>query len=210
MMSFVKRKINLPTHQNTVLNLLKSKDLEACISAENLIWRAQKHAQDLVDSAREEAAKIRQQAQDEVAQQALEVRLKVEQAVWQECNALLGELNTEKEVLWNNIEQSATLVLNEALRKFMDDVSTNEKAYSLVRQLVKVHRQPKKGVLACSGELLESILNALDRHSIMHWEVVADPTLLEGELFLSTEQGGFRCSWDSIREGLMSCSMTDE
>jgi type III secretion protein L len=203
-MSFVKRQFNLSKNDDAVLSLLKAQDINVCLTVDDIIANAQQRAQNILDEALEQAEHIRQQAEKEANEQALLVRQEIEQEAWRELNQLIAELNQQKEKLWDDIEKSATVVLNEALLQFMGQAEHQEKAQVLVRQLVKVQRQSHNGTLLCSPELFDSVKTVLDQQKILHWHAVTDSNLLSGEISLVTGMGSFRCSWQSLCEQLTS------
>lgn len=201
-MAFVKRQINLSEHNDALVSLLKAKDLDVCLNAEDIITSAQQRAQQILDEAAAQAEQIRQLAQEEAEEQAFFMRQEVEQQAWRELNTLLAELNQQKEALWDDIEHSATAVLNDALQQFMGQTGLEEKAQLLVQQLVKVQRQAQKGTLVCSPVLQNAVNEALIKQGLQHWQVSADPMADQEEISLVTDMGSFRCSWQSICEQL--------
>lgn len=197
-MAFVKRQITLPTNRETIFSLMKAEDLGLCLSANDILEDAREKARQLVEEAQIQATQILQEANEEAAHMSIQQRQEVEQQVWEEANRLLTALQNEKDALWEDIEQSATEVLNEALLLFMGQVDHREKIHILIQQLVKGQKSAEKSTLSCSHQLFDTVRTVLDEQQIVHWDLVADSALQESELVLNAEMGYFRCSWESI------------
>ncbi|MDW6001949.1 type III secretion system stator protein SctL [Vibrio mangrovi] len=202
----MRRQIKMPVPEQAVIGpLLKADLLQACFASDDILNDARQRAADIIEEAHQQAEQIVREAVIQAESISEGAKQDAEQQVWNEANGLISGLQQAEEQLWAGVEESASQVLNSVLASVLNDVGHQDRIRLLVQKLVATQRQSHKGILYCASGDQNLVADVLEEQHLSFWQAEVDNGLNAGELRLETDMGLFRCSWEVLRQALVSC-----
>ncbi|MCJ8205529.1 type III secretion system stator protein SctL [Pseudomonas sp. RGM2987] len=170
--------------------------LQAYIARETLVDCAR--AQRVIEHARDQAAQLLEQANEEAEAKVLEAQARF----WDKADALLATWEAQRQAMWEQIEASAARLVNEALQTLLDEVPEPARIDALVRQLASRQRDPVSATLRCHPEDVASLTRSLRSADRQPWTPVADSAMDRHQVKLETPGGTFQLDWPSASQAL--------
>ncbi|KAA0947056.1 MULTISPECIES: type III secretion system stator protein SctL [unclassified Pseudomonas] len=184
------RKIELHNGtQGLPQTLIPQETLIHCGQASRLLARAQTQVRELLQQAKQQRA--------ELLEQAL-------QAFRTNAEAQLSQLKIEHQKMCDGLEQSATSLVNQALRCLLEETPPAQRLAALLKQLLATQLPPVKATLLCHPLDREPVESWLSGHEELPWSLRIGDTPSAQTLVLKTEEGDFCVDWNSILETLMT------
>ena len=197
---FVKRSISLGVGEQQVFSstLIKRRQIDNTITAEQMLSMAQQQARQIIESAEADVAMTLEQARDQAQRNIAVMEQEFQQQFWQQANELLEQWHQQRQQMWDQIEQYAGRLLSETLTEILASVPEQLQVQSMLTQLAAVQRQAENAVLRCSDALYPAVQQYLQQKNISHWQIQVDPVIDNDVMILSTTSGEFQCRWGNI------------
>ena len=197
---FVKRSISLGVGGQEVFSstLVKRSQIDNTIAATDVMAAAHQQARQIIEAAQGEASAMLDRAEEQAQKNIAAVAQQFQQQLWDKLNEALQQWHQERQRMWDQIEQYAGALLNNALTSVLGSVPAEVQAQAMLTQLSASQRQPENAVLRCSRQLYPAVEQYLQQQNISHWQLQQDPTVAEGLMILVTPSGEFQCSWENI------------
>ncbi|AHC33384.1 MULTISPECIES: type III secretion system stator protein SctL [unclassified Pseudomonas] len=176
---------------NLPMALIPREMLADYAQARQLIEQAEAHAQALTCQAQAECEKILESAGHEF---------------WQRANAQLHRWESERQAMYEKLEQVATSVINTAIRSFLEETLPAQRLTALLNKLLDAQLPPIKASLLCNPLDREPVEQWLSRHCGVPWTLRVESTLAAQSLVLETEDGGFHINWTDTLDNLVTPS----
>lgn len=188
-----RRSLTLVSHQQRISEpLLRREAIERCLLAEQLLEAAQVQADALIETAREDARQLREDAGD-----------KARAEVWQEAKILFEDWQVQREHMWQHIEQTARDLLLQGLQIVLGEQPSAARVDALFLHLKSAQPADEVGVLHCHPDLLEVVAERMKADGSRPWTLRADPLLGHDALCLQGEQGDFTLSWSTLQRSVL-------
>lgn len=155
-------------------------------------------AQQVIDRAREQAARLLEQASDTAEARVLEAQAHF----WAQAGTLLQAWEAQRQAMWEQIETSATRLVNEALHRLLDEVPEPARVAALVRQLAEGQRAPSAATLHCHPDDLPAVVRSLGEQASAPWTPQADAGIARHQVRLHTPGGLYQLDWPSAVHAL--------
>lgn len=122
---------------------------------------------------------------------------------WQRAGAQLGQWEQQRQQMWRMLEEQARILVNQALRRLLDDTPPPRRLNALLNQLARSQTEPVSAVLRCHPSVEETVQQWLDLLGESPWRLCPDESLPPDELRLVTEQGDFCIDWRTASDALL-------
>lgn len=172
--------------------LLRRETIDDCLLAGQVLEAAREQAQRILDAALIEAQALR----DDAAEQA-------QAQVWEQAQALLDDWRTQREQMWEGLNETARQLLNEALRTLLGEVPEPARIDALLLHLKAAQPADEASVLHCHPDLAQVLAERLRVLGHANWAVRADPQLPADGLSLRTGSGDFNLSWQALQRWIL-------
>lgn len=166
-------------------NLILREELENWVQAGQLLSRANTQADNLINEAKQQCEVLLEEASLQI---------------WQRADAQLRQWERDRQAMCDNLEQYATAITNEAIRRLLDETVAPQRLAALLRQLLESQVHEISATLLCHPHDLEDIKQGLAGHKSTFWKLNADETIPPQTLVLKTDEGDFRISWNAMLE----------
>ncbi|ONH54944.1 type III secretion protein L [Pseudomonas cedrina] len=123
--------------------------------------------------------------------------------IWQRADAQFKRWEAERQVLYDNLEQYATSIANQAIRLLLEETPPLQRIGALIKQLLACHIPAIKATLVCNPHELEKVRQCLGSGGGHHWTLHAENTIEPQTLILKTDEGDFRIDWISMVNAIM-------
>ncbi|OLY75202.1 type III secretion protein [Pseudomonas sp. ATCC PTA-122608] len=187
---FCTRKIELHTvPSNLPAALIPREMLAEHAQARHLLERAEAQAQTLISQAEAHCEHILESAGN---------------AFWQRANAQLLHWELERQAMHDNLEHTATSVINSAIRNLLEDTLPAQCVSALLNKLLDAQLPTVKASLLCNPLDREHVEQWLGRHCGVPWTLRVENGLPARSLVLETDDGGFHINWTDALNNLMA------
>ena len=184
-----RRKIELrPSTPGLPQTLITRQQLIDCGQVNEVLARARAQAVELLRSAQEASDALLENARCEF---------------WQQANGQLERWQMEHATLCEELESSASQVVNQALRHLLDDLPPPARITALLEQLVRAQCPPLNATLRCHPQAREDVQQWLNTRADSVWQLQTDERLDPLTLALVTAQGDLRIDWPGTLENLL-------
>ncbi|MFJ4192631.1 type III secretion system stator protein SctL [Pseudomonas sp. NPDC089534] len=170
--------------------VLRREIFEDSLLAGQLLEHARAQAETLLADAREEADRLREDAQARAVADVL-----------QQADALLAQWQAQREQMWDGILASAEALMGQAWQQLLGEQGDAVRIAALCRQLSAARPPDEPGVLHCHPDRLDLAARHLQQAQAV-WSLRADPQQAPDSLCLRTEQGDFTLDWQSLGSAL--------
>lgn len=179
-----RRKIELHKDRSGLpLVLIPKETLLDCGHANQLLARAQAQAEKLLRQAQEDREVLLEQTRLEFQEQAQDQ---------------LNQLEREHQTMCDDLEHSATLLVNQAIRCLLEETPPIQRVAVLLKQLLATQMPPVKATLLFHPQDRNHIEPWMNNHQELPWTLRPDDMLETQKMVLETEEGDFRIDWDSM------------
>lgn len=186
---FCTRTIELHTLPHNLPTALIPREMLAEQShANQILEHAQLQAQALIRQAESQCEKMLESASDEF---------------WKRANAQLHQWTSERQTMFDNLEHTATSVINTAIRGLLEETVPAQRLTVLLNKLLAVLIPTVEANLLCNPLDREPVEQWLSRHCDVPWTLRVDRDLAVQSLLLETEDGGFHINWTNALDHLM-------
>ncbi|MFY1663054.1 type III secretion system stator protein SctL [Pseudomonas sp. Pseu.R1] len=190
-----KRSLSLASSAVLAEPLLRRDDLVDLQRACEVLRNAHLDAQQILADAREQAQRERDQA---LAQ------------FWMDANAVLQDLEQQRQTLQRESMAAVEELLNQTLARLLDETTLAERTRALVRHLADSQRYAVSATLSAHPDRLDALADWLtDSRFSEHWQLKGDPLMPPEALRLSDDNGAFDIEWASLRRGLLGTDATN-
>jgi type III secretion protein L len=172
--------------------LLRRETIEDCLLAAQVLEVAREQAQSILDAALTQAQALREDAAEQAQAQ-----------VWEQAQALFDDWQTQREQMWEGLNETARQLLDEALRTLLGEVPEPTRIDSLLRHLKAAQPADEASVLHCHPDLAQVLAERLRVLGHSNWTVRADPQLPAQGLSLRTGSGDFNLSWQALQRWIL-------
>ncbi len=152
--------------------------------AEQLLKHANDQADELLSLTEKKCETLRDEASLEV---------------WLRADAQLQRWEHDRQAMCDKLEQYASSITNEAIRRLLDETTAPTRLAALLKQLLTNHVHEISAILLCHPDDFDEIKHCLVYEKATVWKLHADETILPQTLVLKTDEGDFRISWSSMR-----------
>ena len=187
-----KRSLSLASSAVLTESILRREHLLDVQRAGEVLRNAHDQAAQILDDAREEGLREREQA---LAQ------------FWDAANQTLQNLEQQRQTLQSEAMNAVEELLNTTLARLLDETSLAERTRALVRNLADSQRFEAVAVLSAHPGMLADLTQWLaESRFAEHWQLKADPLMAPQTLRLSDDNGAFDIDWPALRRGLLGGS----
>jgi len=157
-------------------------------------------AHGVIDRAKREAARLIEAARAEAQREQEQERSALERQLWQHAVGYAEALEAEWARAMTELEDRLALLLGHALRRLVEQIPSEERVCTCVRQLLKEAGTPDGGTLLVSPDALDGV-NAMD--SKLPWPVETRDDLPARTVRLVSAHGRWECAIDTVIERLV-------
>jgi type III secretion protein L len=169
--------------------ILRREDLAGVQLAGQVLNNARHQAEQIVQAAREQAQREKDQA---LAQ------------FWEGANQFLHDVQQQRRTLEQESMVAVEELLANTLTHLLDETSLAERTRALVRHLAGSQSHEANATLSAHPDQLDELrLWLSDSRFAEHWQLKSDPSLGADSLRLSDANGAFDIDWVSLRRGLL-------
>ncbi|AZF24919.1 type III secretion system stator protein SctL [Pseudomonas sp. R2-60-08W] len=118
--------------------------------------------------------------------------------VWQRADAQLKRWERDRQAMCDKLEQYASAITNEAIRRLLDETVAPARLVALLNQLMTLQVPEVSATLLCHPHDMNEIKQHLAYQKAAVWKLHADETTAPQTLVLKTDEGDFRISWNSM------------
>ncbi|WP_448653032.1 type III secretion system stator protein SctL [Pseudomonas fluorescens] len=184
---FCAHKIELNTHEQPTI-LIPRERLADYTQAHQILEQAEAKAQALIHQAHAQCEKILESASDEF---------------WQRANTQLYRWDSERQAMFDQLEQTATSVINAAIRSILDETVPAQRLTALLNKLLAAQLPTVQADLVCNPQDREPVEQWLNLHCGVPWTLRVEDSLAAYSLLLETEEGGFHINWTAALDNLV-------
>lgn len=160
-------------------------------NANQLLSHAQAKADELIRRAGEKCEAMQKQTSLEF---------------WQRADKQLKCWEHEREGILASLEHHATLVINQAIQRILDETVEPQRLQALIQQLLASQIPQVNATLLCCPSEFEHVKKYLASYGATLWKLQPDATALPQTLTLRTNEGDFLINWNSMLEMLLKQS----
>ena len=187
---FCAHKIELHTvTSNMPAALIPREMLADYAQAHQLLEHAETQAQELTRQAHAHCAQILENAGHEF---------------WQRANAQLHRWESERQAMYDNLEQVASSIINTAILSFLEETIPAERLKALLNKLLAAQLPPIKASLLCNPLDREQVEQWLSQRCDVPWTLRVENELAVHSLVLETDDGGFHINWTDALDNLIT------
>ena len=185
-------KIELRKNAASFPNPLVPREVLADVeNANQLLSHAQAKADELIRRAGEKCEAMQKQTSLEF---------------WQRADKQLKCWEHEREGILASLEHHATLVINQAIQRILDETVEPQRLQALIQQLLASQIPQVNATLLCCPSEFEHVKKYLASYGATLWKLQPDATALPQTLTLRTNEGDFLINWNSMLEMLLKQS----
>jgi len=151
-------------------------------------------ANELLDKTRAQAERLLRDATAQSAQLLESTR----QAFLIQANAQLSALERDRQALYDNLENVAASIVQQAIRHVLEESIPEQRLCALLRELFNAHVPAVEATLLCNPSQYERVQGCLATYPPVPWNLQTDDTLETQALVLETADGNLRIDWDSM------------
>jgi type III secretion protein L len=153
-----------------------------------------KQAELLLKNANGQAEQLLSQTKKEC--EALRERASLE--IWQFADTQLKRWERDRQSMCDKLEQYASAITNEAIRRLLDETAAPARLTALLKQLLAIQVPEVSATLLCHPHDMNEIKQRFAYQKFTVWKVQADEKIPPKTLVLKTDEGDFRISWNSM------------
>lgn len=129
---------------------------------------------------------------------------------WQRANAQLHQWATERQAMFDSLEQTATSVINQAIRGLLQETVPAQRITALLNQLLTAQLPTVEANVLCNPQDREPVEQWLSQHCDVPWTLRVENGLAAQSLVLETEDGGFHINWADALDNLVAIPPTSK
>ncbi|NVZ19370.1 type III secretion system stator protein SctL [Pseudomonas costantinii] len=154
-----------------------------------LLEHAQAQAQELMRQAETQCETVLKNASDQF---------------WGRANAQLQRWESERQAMFDHLEEAATLVINKAVRGLLEETLPAQRVTALLKKLLVTQLPAVEASLLCNPQDRELVEHWLLANCDALWTLRVESRLTAGSLILETEDGDFHINWDDAVNNLVA------
>jgi type III secretion protein L len=120
--------------------------------------------------------------------------------LWQRADKQLKCWEYEREEILASLEHHATLVINRAIQRILDETAEPQRLQALIQQLLASQIPQVNATLLCCPNEFEHVKQYLVSYGAKLWTLQPDGTVPPQTLTLRTDEGDFLINWHSMLE----------
>ncbi|KRP61126.1 type III secretion system stator protein SctL [Pseudomonas orientalis] len=151
--------------------------------AELLLKNANGQAEQLLSLTEEKCEALRERASLEI---------------WQFADAQLKRWERDRQSMCDKLEQYASAITNEAIRRLLDETAAPARLVTLLKQLLAIQVPEVSATLLCHPHDMNEIKQHFAYQKVTVWKVQADEKIPPQTLVLKTDEGDFHISWNAL------------
>lgn len=154
-----------------------------------LLAHAQAQAQALIRQAETQCEAVLKNASDEF---------------WLRANAQLQRWESERQAMFDHLEDAATSVINQAIRSLLEETVPAQRLTALLKKLLVAQLPAVEASLLCNPQERELVEHWLLGNCDVPWTLRVESRLSAGSLILETEDGDFHINWADAVDNLVA------